>query len=88
MRLLDLLQSDVDKMSDMIALNINALTRLTYAVAPALVARGKGTIINIASIVAFAPEVLNGVYLTRRASKKPFGTQFRTALGHANGLGT
>lgn len=73
-----LLQSDIDKMSDMIALNINALTRLTYAVAPALVARGKGTIINIASIVAVAPEVLNGVY----GGSKAFVLAFSQSLHH------
>ncbi|MGH7086296.1 MAG: SDR family NAD(P)-dependent oxidoreductase, partial [Acetobacteraceae bacterium] len=47
-----LLASDVDKMDEMIALNVTALTRLTYAVAPGFVARGAGTIINIASAVA------------------------------------
>lgn len=57
-----LLSSDVDKMSDMIALNVTALTRLTYAVAPRFVARGDGTIINIASILGITPEVMNGVY--------------------------
>ena len=57
-----LLESDVDKMDDMIALNVGALTRLTYAAAPGFVARGGGTIINVSSIVGIAPEVLNGVY--------------------------
>jgi short-subunit dehydrogenase len=57
-----LLASDVDEMEAMIDLNVTALTRLTYAVVPALVARGGGTIINIASAVAIAPEILNGVY--------------------------
>jgi short-subunit dehydrogenase len=57
-----LLVSDVTKMSDLIALNVGAVTRLTYAVVPGFVARGAGTIVNIASIVAIAPEVLNGVY--------------------------
>jgi short-subunit dehydrogenase len=57
-----LLGSDVDKMDDMITLNVGALTRLTYAAAPGFVARGGGTIINIASIVGVAPEILNGVY--------------------------
>jgi uncharacterized protein len=57
-----LLDADVDKMEEMISLNVSALTRLTYAAAPGFVARGQGTIINIASIVAIAPEVLNGVY--------------------------
>jgi short-subunit dehydrogenase len=57
-----LLGSDVDKMDDMITLNVGALTRLTYTAAPGFVARGGGTIINIASIVGVAPEILNGVY--------------------------
>jgi short-subunit dehydrogenase len=56
-----LLNSDVDDMSLMIKLNVEALTRLTYAIVPAFVKRGAGMIINIASIVAIAPERLNGV---------------------------
>jgi short-subunit dehydrogenase len=62
-----LLDSDVEKMDDMITLNVRALTRLTYAVAPGLVSRGGGTIVNIASIVAVAPEILNGVYGASKA---------------------
>ena len=57
-----LLASDVDTMEEMIELNVTALTRLTYAAVPRLVARGGGTIINISSAVAIAPELLNGVY--------------------------
>jgi short-subunit dehydrogenase len=62
-----LLASNVDKMEDMIRLNVTALTRLTYAAVPAFVARGNGTIINIASAVAIAPELLNGVYGATKA---------------------
>jgi short-subunit dehydrogenase len=62
-----LLNSDVEKMDDMIALNVTALTRLTYAAAPAFVAGGRGTIINIASIVGISPETLNGVYGATKA---------------------
>lgn len=57
-----LVDSDPQALDDMINLNVLALTRLSRAVAPAMVARGKGTIVNIASIVAVAPELLNGVY--------------------------
>jgi short-subunit dehydrogenase len=57
-----LLDSNVDQMEAMIALNVTALTRLTYAAAPAFVARGAGTIINIGSVVGIVPERLNGVY--------------------------
>jgi uncharacterized protein len=57
-----LMKSEIADMQRMIALNVEALTRLTYASAPGFASRGIGTIINIASIVAVAPERLNGVY--------------------------
>ena len=62
-----LLNFDVAMMDDMIALNVRALTRLTYAAAPKFVARGAGTIINIASVVGISPETLNGVYGATKA---------------------
>ncbi len=65
-------------MQAMIELNVTALTRLTYAAAPAFVSRGRGTIINIASIVAVAPEVLNGVY----GGSKAFVLAFTQSLQH------
>jgi uncharacterized protein len=71
-----LLGSELDKMSQMIALNVGALTRLTYAAAPAFVARGVGTIINVASFVAVHPEILNGVY----AGTKAFVLAFSRSL--------
>ena len=73
-----LLQSDVAKMDDLIALNIKALTRLTHAAAPGFVRRANGTIINIASIVAIAPELLNGVY----GGSKAFVLAFTQSLHH------
>src|SRR5262245_45656657 len=57
-----LLDADVDAMEAMIDLDVTALMRLTYAAAPGFVARKRGTIVNIASIVAIGPEILNGVY--------------------------
>jgi short-subunit dehydrogenase len=73
-----LLASDVDAMDRMIRLNVLALTRLTYAAVPAFVARGGGTIINIASIVAISPETLNGVY----GGSKAFVLAFSQSLQH------
>src|SRR5262249_48572754 len=73
-----LLASDPDKMSEMVALNVSALTRLTMAVAPALVSRGGGTIINVASIVALRPELLNGVY----GGTKAFVLAYSQSLHH------
>jgi NAD(P)-dependent dehydrogenase (short-subunit alcohol dehydrogenase family) len=62
-----LLDADAEQMDDMIALNVTALTRLTYAAVPAFVARGAGTIINTASVVGISPETLNGVYGATKA---------------------
>lgn len=73
-----LLQSDIGKLDRLISLNVTALTHLAHAVAPAFVARGAGTIINIASIVAVAPELLNGVY----GASKAFVLAFSQALQH------
>jgi uncharacterized protein len=73
-----LLNSDIDKMEDMIALNVTAVMRLTYAAVPGLVQRGGGTIVNIASIVAIAPEILNGVY----GGTKAFVLAFSQSLHH------
>jgi short-subunit dehydrogenase len=76
-----LLGSDIEKMDEMIRLNVGALTRLTYAAAPGFVARGSGTIINIASIVAVSPETLNGVY----GGSKAFVLAFSQSLQHELG---
>lgn len=73
-----LLQSDAQQMSAMINLNVTALTRLTYAVVPGFAARGHGAIINIASIVSVAPELLNGVY----GGSKAFVLAFTQSLHH------
>lgn len=73
-----LLNANVEKMEEMIALNVTALTRLTYAAVPAFVARGTGTIINIASIVGISPETLNGVY----GATKSYVLAFSHSLQH------
>ena len=62
-----LLDADIDEMESLIAVNTTAVTRLAYAAGRAFVKRGAGTIVNIASIVAVAPEMLNGVYGASKA---------------------
>lgn len=79
-----LLDSNVDKMEEMITLNITALTRLTYAAVPGFVARGGGTVINIASVVAIAPEILNGVYGASKAFVLAFSQSLRHELQNKN----
>ncbi|MDH4873959.1 SDR family oxidoreductase [Pseudomonas sp. BN515] len=79
-----LLESNIDKLDDLLTLNVNVLTRLTYAAAPGFVARGGGTIINIASIVAIAPEVLNGVYGGSKAYVLAFSQSLHKELQEKN----
>ena len=75
-----LLNSNIDEMEAMIALNVTALTRLAYAAAPAFVARGAGTIINIGSVVGVIPERLNGVYGATKAYVLAFTYSLRHEL--------
>src|ERR1700690_3604523 len=79
-----LLNADVAKMDEIIALNVTALTRLTYAAAPAFVTRGHGTIINIASIVAISPGTLNGVYGATKAFVLAFSRSLSQELADKN----
>ncbi len=76
-----LIDSDVDQLDAMIQLNVTALTRLTRAVAPGFVARGNGVIINISSIAAIAPEILNGTY----SGTKAYVVSFTQSLHHEIG---
>lgn len=71
-----LLDSDVERMAEMISLNITALTRLTYAAIPGFVAHQEGAVINISSIAGLVPELLNGVY----GGSKAYVTAFSQSL--------
>jgi short-subunit dehydrogenase len=62
-----LLDADIDDLEGMIYLNVTALTRLTHAALPRFLERRNGLIINIASVVAVAPELLNGTYSGTKA---------------------
>ena len=75
-----LLESDPNYLDQMIQLNVTALTRLALAAAPAFVARANGIIINIGSIVALAPELLNGTYSGTKAYVQNFSTSLKNEL--------
>jgi short-subunit dehydrogenase len=53
-------------------------------VAPGLVARGGGAIINIASMVGIAPDVLNGVYGASKAYVLAFSQSLHKELADKN----
>jgi hypothetical protein len=71
-----LLDAKIDDLEAMIYLNVTALTRLALAALPGFVARKNGLLINIASIVALAPELLNGTY----SGSKAYVVNFTQAL--------
>ncbi|MBU2325731.1 MAG: SDR family NAD(P)-dependent oxidoreductase, partial [Alphaproteobacteria bacterium] len=62
-----LLDGDIDYLDRMIAINVTAANRLAVAAAQAFAQRGRGTIINIASVVALAPEIFNETYSASKA---------------------
>ncbi|WP_271408363.1 SDR family NAD(P)-dependent oxidoreductase [Pseudomonas sp. Q1-7] len=62
-----LLDTDLDRFDAMIQLNVVAVTHLAAAAAANFVAQGRGTLINIASVLALAPEMFNGTYSGTKA---------------------
>jgi uncharacterized protein len=63
----DLPSADPDRLESMIQLNVLAPSRLALAAIPGFVARGRGTLINISSVLALAPEWFNGSYSGTKA---------------------
>jgi uncharacterized protein len=62
-----LLENGPAELERLIAVNITAPTLLASAAGKAFVRRHNGTIINIASVLALAPEALDGVYSGSKA---------------------
>lgn len=62
-----LANSDMDQMEKLIQLNVTTVTRLASAAAAAFAKAGRGTIINIASVVALFPERFNATYSASKA---------------------
>lgn len=58
---------DLDAVQQLINLNVVAATRLAGAVVPRFLAEGSGAIINIASVLALAPELFPGIYPATKA---------------------
>ena len=59
--------ADPDRLEAVIQLNITAASRLGVAAASAFSSRGHGAIVNIASVLALAPEISNGIYSGTKA---------------------
>lgn len=63
----ELVDADPEELEQMISLNVLAPSRLAAAVLPGFVARNQGTLINISSVLALAPEMFNGAYSGTKA---------------------
>lgn len=59
--------SDPVKQQEMLQVNVVALTLLTRALLPGMLARGRGRVLNVASIAAFLPGPLMSVYYASKA---------------------
>ena len=57
----------VDDLDRLVALNVAAVTRLTRRVLPAMIARGRGGIINVASMGGYVPGPYQAAYYASRA---------------------
>jgi len=63
----DFASADPGLLESMIQLNVLAPSLLALAAIPGFVARGNGTLINISSVLALAPERFNGSYSGTKA---------------------
>ncbi len=73
--------ADLDAMERLIRLNIIAVTRLAGAVAPRFLSEGRGAIINIASVLALAPELMPGIYSATKSYVLTFSQSLQAELG-------
>ena len=67
-----LLKSDLDTYESMVQVNITALTQLSHLFITDMAAKGKGGIINVASVAAFQPVPYMNVYSATKAYVKSF----------------
>lgn len=73
-------QADLTDWRRMIDTNISALVELTHAVLPGLVARNKGTIINLGSVAGTYPYPGGNVYGASKAFVQQFSLNLRADL--------
>jgi uncharacterized protein len=72
---------DLDKLDDLLQLNVTAVMRLAGAIVPRLLEAGGGSIINVASVLAVAPEYMPGIYAGTKAFVLTFSQSLQSELG-------
>lgn len=76
-----LLSANIDKVQAQLQLNVVAPTRLAAAVAANFAARQTGTVVNIASVVAYAPGGVSGSYSATKAYMLNFTQAMQQEFG-------
>lgn len=70
----------IDRQTDMLMINVVALTRLTRALLPAMLQRGRGGILNVGSIAAYQAGPNMSVYYASKAYVMSFTEGLREEL--------
>jgi short-subunit dehydrogenase len=76
----DFVTNDSGRMIEMVRLNIEAVVDLTGRFLPGMVERGRGAVINVASIAAFQPLPGQAVYGASKSFVLSFSEAIRTEL--------
>ncbi len=82
----DLATADPGELERMIQLNILAPSLLARAAIPGFLARNRGTLINISSVLALAPEMFNGSYSGTKAYLLNLSLRLQQEVGGKKGV--
>jgi uncharacterized protein len=72
----------IDRQTDMLMVNVVALTRLTRALLPAMLKRGRGGVLNVGSIAAYQAGPYMSVYYASKAYVLSFTEGLREELAN------
>jgi short-subunit dehydrogenase len=72
---------DLGLQEQLIRLNVTAVTRLAGAVIPRFLREGRGSLINMSSVLALAPEIIPGIYAGTKAFVLAFSQSLQAELG-------
>ena len=73
-----------ERIEQMLAVNMTALTRLTHALLPGMLRKGEGAILNVSSVASFLPVPYLTVYAATKAYVTSFSEGLRAELRNTN----
>jgi short-subunit dehydrogenase len=79
-----LVTADPDRLEQIVLVNMNALTLLTRAALPGMIARNRGAILNVSSCAGFLPIPGFAVYAASKAYVTSFSEAIRAELRSTN----